>query len=87
MDVKTTFLIGDTEEEAYIEHPDGFVTHEKESHVCRLKKTLYGLKQAPHAWYDKIDGYLMSLGFSKSVVDPNLHYNIVGDESRFWSYM
>jgi hypothetical protein len=24
--------------------------------------------------------YLMSLGFSKSVVDPNLYYNIVGDE-------
>jgi hypothetical protein len=22
----------------------------------------------------------MSLGFSKSVVDPNLYYNIVGDE-------
>jgi hypothetical protein len=41
---------------------------------------LYGLKQAPRAWYEKIDGYLMSLGFSKSVVDPNLYYNIVGDE-------
>jgi len=56
------------------------VTHEKESHVCRLKKALYGLKQAPHAWYEKIDGYLMSLGFSKTVVDPNLYYHIVGDE-------
>jgi hypothetical protein len=57
------------------------VTHEKESHVCRLKKALYGLKQAPCAWYEKIDGYLMSLGFNKSVVDPNLYYHIVGDES------
>jgi hypothetical protein len=27
----------------------------------------------------KIDGYLMSLGFNKSVVDPNLHYHIVGN--------
>jgi hypothetical protein len=27
-----------------------------------------------------IDGYLMSLGFSKSVVDPNLYYHIVGDK-------
>jgi hypothetical protein len=80
MDVKTTFLNGEIEEEVYIEQPDGFVTHEKESHVCRLKKALYGLKQAPRAWYEKIDGYLMSLGFNKSVVDPNLYYHIVGDE-------
>jgi hypothetical protein len=44
MDVKTTFLNGEIEEEVYIEQPNGFVIHEKESHVCRLKKTLYGLK-------------------------------------------
>jgi hypothetical protein len=80
MDVKTTFLNGEIEEEVYIEQPDGFVTHEKESHVCRLKKALYGLKQTPRAWYEKIDGYLMSLGFNKSVADPNLYYHIVGDE-------
>jgi hypothetical protein len=28
-----------------------------------------------------MDGYLMSLGFSKSVADPNLYYYIVGDEN------
>jgi hypothetical protein len=27
-----------------------------------------------------IVGYLMSLGFNKSVVDPNLYYHIVDDE-------
>jgi hypothetical protein len=27
-----------------------------------------------------MDGFLMSLGFSKSVVDPNLYYYSVGDE-------
>jgi hypothetical protein len=56
------------------------VIHDEKSHVCRLKKALYGLKQAPHAWYEKMDGFLMSLGFSKSVADPNLYYHIVGDE-------
>ena len=80
MDVKTTFLNGDIEEEFYIEQPDGFVIHEKESHVCKLKKDMYGLKHAPHAWYENIVGYLMSLGFNKIIVDPNLYYNIVGDE-------
>jgi hypothetical protein len=55
--------------------------HEKESHVCRLKKALYGLKQAARAWYARIDGNLMSLGFKKSVVDPNLYYVTVNGES------
>jgi hypothetical protein len=80
MDVKTSFLNGEIEEEVHIKQPDGFVIHEKESHVCRLKKALYGLKHAPRAWYEKIDGFLMSLGFNKSVADPNLYYHSVGDE-------
>ena len=37
-DVKTTFLNGIIEEEVYIEQPEGFVVHGKESHVCKLKK-------------------------------------------------
>jgi hypothetical protein len=80
MDVKITFLNGEIGEEIYIEQPDGFVIHE-ESHVCRLKKALYGLKKAPRAWYARIDGHLMSLGFSKIVVDPNLYYNTVNGEA------
>ena len=80
MDVKTTFLNGDIEEEFYIEQLDGFVIHEKASHVYMLEKALYGLKHAPRAWYEKIQGYLMSLGFKKRVVDPNLYYHIVSDD-------
>ena len=79
MDVKAAFINGEIEEEVYIEQPNGFLIHE-ESHVCRLKKALYGLKHAPHAWYEKMDGFLMSLGFNKSVADPNLYYHIVGNE-------
>ena len=56
-----------------------FETHDNEAHVCRLKKYLYGLKQAPRAWYGRIDGFLMNLGFTKSKEDSNLYYKVVND--------
>ena len=58
MDVKTAFLNGIIQEEVYIEQPQGFEMHGRESHVCKLKKALYGLKQAPRPWYSRIDTYL-----------------------------
>ena len=77
MEVKTTFLNGEIEEEVYVEQPDGFLVHGKESHVCRLKKALYGLKQAPRAWYGRIDGFLMKMGFTKSTKYSNLYYKVI----------
>ena len=65
MDVKTTFLNGEIEEEVYIEQPDGFVIHEKESHVCRLKMALYGIKKPPRAWDVRIDRNLMIFGLQQ----------------------
>jgi hypothetical protein len=79
MYVKTTFLNGVIEEEYYIEKPQGFEVHPRETHVCRLKKALSGLKQAPRAWYACIDNYLTRLVFSKIHVDPNLYYNVVNN--------
>jgi hypothetical protein len=38
---------------------------------------LYGLKKAPRAWYRRIDSFLQSLGFTKSIADPNLYIKIV----------
>ena len=76
MDVKTTFLNGKIEHEVFMEQPDGFVLHHKCTHVCKLRKALYGLKQAPIVWYDKIDGFLKSLGFQKSDVDANLYFKV-----------
>jgi hypothetical protein len=53
------------------------VIYGKESHVWKLKKALYVLKDALRAWYGRIDSFLWSLGFSKSIVDPNLYIKIV----------
>jgi hypothetical protein len=47
LDVKTTFLHGDLEEEIYIQKPQGYEVKGKDNLVCRLNKSLYGLKKAP----------------------------------------
>ena len=44
MDVKSTFLNGDLEEEVYIEKPEGFILGNDSKLVCKLKKSLYSLK-------------------------------------------
>lgn len=44
MNVKIAFLNDVIQEEVYIEQPEGFELHGRESHVCRLMKALYGLK-------------------------------------------
>jgi hypothetical protein len=58
MDVKSSFLNGELEEEVYIEQPEGFQLSENIDYVCKLKKVVYGLKQDPRAWYSRLDKYL-----------------------------
>ena len=59
-----------------IEKPLGFETHDKKTHVSRLKKSLYRLKQAPKSWYRRIDDFPMSLGFTESKEYSNLYYKV-----------
>nr|KYP63068.1 Retrovirus-related Pol polyprotein from transposon TNT 1-94 [Cajanus cajan] len=47
LDVKTTFLHGDLDENIYMVQSEGFQITGKENLVCKLTKSLYGLKQAP----------------------------------------
>eukprot|EP00253_Pinus_taeda_P001493 PITA_01493 len=77
MGVKIAFLHGFLKEEVFVEQPQGFEEHDRETHVCRPKKALYGLKQAPRAWYAHIDSYLMKLGFTRSSADQNFYFKIV----------
>jgi len=80
MDVKTAFLHGSIKEEVYVEQPEGFEIYDRKYHVCRLKKALYGLKQAPGAWYERINSYLMKLGFTRSEADSNLYFKVEDDK-------
>ncbi|KAE8693713.1 putative beta-D-xylosidase [Hibiscus syriacus] len=69
LDVKTTFLHGDLEEEIYMRQPEGFIEADKKNLVCRLKKSLYGLKQSPRQWYKKFDSFMGSNGFTRCQAD------------------
>ncbi|GKD11829.1 retrotransposon protein, putative, ty1-copia subclass, partial [Tanacetum coccineum] len=69
MDVKTTFLNGDLEEEIYMNQPEGFIAPGQEGKVCRLVKSLYGLKQAPKQWHQKFDHTMLESGFKINECD------------------
>ena len=69
MDVKTTFLNGDLEENVYMAQPKGFVVEGKERMGCRLKKSIYGLKQASRQWNLKFDRTIKNFGFKENVED------------------
>ena len=75
MDVKTAFLHGSIKEEVYVEQPLGFEVQERLS-CMQVEEISHGLKQAPRAWYERIDSYLMKLGFTRSNVDPNLYFKV-----------
>ena len=64
MNVKTTFLNGELEEEIYMQQPDGFIAQGQKGKVCRLVKSLYGLKQAPKQRHEKFDKTLTFIGFT-----------------------
>jgi hypothetical protein len=74
MDVKTTFLNRELDEEIYIEQLAGFVANRQEGTVCKLLKSLYSLKQASKQWHEKFDRTLISVGFVVNEADKCVYY-------------
>ena len=81
MDVKSAFLNGYLEEEAYVEHTQGYEFPGQEYNVHSMKKEVYGLEQAPIAWYSQVDSYLTENGFYRSEIEPTL-YTKVNDQGK-----
>jgi hypothetical protein len=79
MDVKTTFLHGDLEEEIYMKQPQGYAVKGMKELVCKMKKSLYGLKQSPRIWYKKFDTYMLGIGFTRSKEDHCVYFKLIGD--------
>ena len=73
LNVKSAFLNGMLQEKIYIAQPDGFINDKAPEKVYLLKKALYGLKQAPRDWYEKINEFLLNLGFTKSCNKATLY--------------
>ncbi|KAH9780167.1 hypothetical protein KPL71_007985 [Citrus sinensis] len=72
MDVKSAFLNGILNEEAYVEQLKGFEDPHFPNHVFKLKKALYGLKQTPRVWYERLTKYLLENSYKRGGVDKTL---------------
>jgi hypothetical protein len=55
--------------------PEG---HNTPKIIVRLRKALYGHEQAPRLWHDDINAFLLSLGFTQSLANPNLYLRSAG---------
>jgi hypothetical protein len=85
MDVNTTFLNEELDEEIYMDQPDGFVAKGQESKVCKLLKSLYGLKQAPKQLHEKFDRTLTSAGFVINEADICVYYHHGGVRELYYA--
>nr|KYP46701.1 Retrovirus-related Pol polyprotein from transposon TNT 1-94 [Cajanus cajan] len=83
MDVKTTFLNGNLEEEVYMKQPEGFFSSDGEHLVCKLNKSIYGLKQASRQWYLKFHEVVSSFGFEENIMDQCVYQKVSGSKICF----
>jgi hypothetical protein len=82
MDVKTAFLNADIDEEIYIRPPEGSCSPDGDkTKVWRLRKAIYGLKQASRMWYQKLDTFLSSVGFTRCNFDHSVYIKWSKDDN------
>ena len=70
MNVKTTFLDGNLEEEIYMMQPEGFIAKNQEHMVCKLKRSIYGLKQASRSWNIRFNQAIKLFVFEQNLDEP-----------------
>nr|GEW82720.1 ribonuclease H-like domain-containing protein [Tanacetum cinerariifolium] len=72
IDVKSTFLYGTIEEEAYVSQPLSFIDPRFPNKIYRVEKTLYGLHLAPRAWYETLFSFILQNGYRRGTIDKTL---------------
>ena len=80
LDVKTTFLFGELDEEIYLKQSEGFIVKDQETKVCCLRKVIYGLKLAALQWNKQLHKSLLEMGFLRCKSDPGTYFKIIGEE-------
>ena len=83
MDVNTTFLNGELEEEVYMKQPEGFSSSAGDHLVCNLNKSIYGLKQVSYEWYLKLHKVITSFDFEENVMGHCKYQKISGSKTCF----
>ena len=69
LDVKTSFLNVEIDEDIYIIQLEGFLIKGKEDYALKLQKALHGLKHASRARNSKLNEVLIQMGFVRSKND------------------
>jgi hypothetical protein len=82
MDVKTTFLNRDLEDEVYMKQLESFDDNTQKA--CKLNKSIYGLKkQASCQWYIKFHKVITLFGFIENIVDQCIYLKVSGSKVIF----
>ena len=84
LDVKTSFLKADLEEEVYFSISQG-VAEDCKAKCLNLKRAIYGLKQEPLAWLNWLSSWLIKVGFKLTVADLCVFYLL--DENPVWLFV
>jgi hypothetical protein len=77
-DIKTAFLNPTLAEAIFMKQPPGHHFGEL-GNILRLLKALYGLKQAGRLWYQLLQEFLRSKGFTQSKADPCVFFLRISD--------
>ena len=83
IDINNAFLLGDLDEEIYVEQPEGYEQGDPAEYVCLLNKSLHGLKQAPLVWNRTVTRKLTELVFQVAFADPSTFHIKSADSKVF----
>ncbi|CAM9144729.1 unnamed protein product, partial [Ectocarpus fasciculatus] len=81
IDVNTAFLYATLEKPVYMSGPDGYTC--SPGQCFKVQRAIYGLKSSPREWNKLLRGFILSMGFLQSTLDPCVFYSANAYNPRF----